>query len=53
MWVYEQPFSYKNASRRCRVDSIPKRVDGLRCAPPVLRVFSWFQGVPKGHEELS
>jgi len=24
MWVYEQPFSYKNASHRCRVDSVLK-----------------------------
>ena len=29
-----------------------KRTDGLRFAPPILRVFSWFQGVPKGHEKL-
>ena len=31
---------------------VTKRFDGLRSAPPILRIFSSFQGVPKGREIL-
>jgi hypothetical protein len=27
-----------------------KVADGLRFAPPILRIFSWFQGVPERQE---
>ena len=42
----------RGEKRRTQHNSVPKRLDGLRFAALILLVFSWFQGVPEGHEEL-